>query len=181
MGNKHAPLGDDDIASSITLTGQHVTKTARASAHKYVASVLGHDKFSDIAVAGDTDSVVADTCIETSIGKYAVKDLYELCELRGSTSSLSTYGHEFLIPNTIIETNCVNVKNKCIKSGRISKISRRLVKKPIYRVRSTDGKYVDVTKDHSCMVMRAGNIIEVKPEEIIKTDMLVIHKAVSPA
>ena len=26
MGNKHAPIGDDDIASSVTLTGQAVIK-----------------------------------------------------------------------------------------------------------------------------------------------------------
>lgn len=57
MGNKNAPLGDDDIAASITLTGQFINKSSRALAREYVAKVLGHDKFEDIAVAGDTDSV----------------------------------------------------------------------------------------------------------------------------
>lgn len=57
MGNKNAPLGDDDIASSITLTGQFINKSSRSLAREYVASIVGNDDFEDIAVAGDTDSV----------------------------------------------------------------------------------------------------------------------------
>lgn len=57
MGNKKAPLGDDDIAASITLTGQFIIKSARTFAREHFVSVLGHDKFPDIAVAGDTDSI----------------------------------------------------------------------------------------------------------------------------
>lgn len=57
MGNDNAPIGDDAIASSITLTGQFVNKESRKLAREYVISKLGHDKFRDIAVAGDTDSV----------------------------------------------------------------------------------------------------------------------------
>ena len=57
MGNKNAPLGDDDIASSITLTGQFVNKSSRSLAREYVASIVGNNDFEDIAVAGDTDSV----------------------------------------------------------------------------------------------------------------------------
>ena len=68
MGNKNAPLGDDDIASSITLTGQYIIKTARSQARDYTASILGDDKFPDIAVAGDTDSVYL--CIEPLLKKY---------------------------------------------------------------------------------------------------------------
>jgi DNA polymerase elongation subunit (family B) len=68
MGNKNAPLGDDDIASSITLTGQYIIKTARSQAREYTASVLGNNNFPDIAVAGDTDSVYL--CIEPLLKKY---------------------------------------------------------------------------------------------------------------
>lgn len=56
MGNKNAPLGDDDIASSITLTGQAVIKSARVLGREFMASIVGNNEFEDIAVAGDTDS-----------------------------------------------------------------------------------------------------------------------------
>lgn len=68
MGNKNAPLGDDDIAASITLTGQFIIKSARSVAREYVSKVLKHDKFPDIAVAGDTDSIYL--CIDPLLKHY---------------------------------------------------------------------------------------------------------------
>ena len=68
MGNKNAPLGDDDIAASITLTGQFIIKSARSVARDYVSKILKHDKFSDIAVAGDTDSIYL--CIDPLLKHY---------------------------------------------------------------------------------------------------------------
>jgi len=56
MGNKNAPIGDDDIAASITLTGQSVIKAARTYGRDFAQSIIGHNDFEDIAVAGDTDS-----------------------------------------------------------------------------------------------------------------------------
>lgn len=56
MGNKNAPIGDDDIAASITLTGQAVIKAARTYGREFAQQVIGHNNFEDIAVAGDTDS-----------------------------------------------------------------------------------------------------------------------------
>jgi len=176
MGNKNAPLGDDDIASSITLTGQFINKSSRSLAREYVANVLGHDKFEDIAVAGDTDSVVADAVIRTSCGNFTMEELYELCEERGGTTSISKTGHEFLTPSFDITTNCVDMDDCTMQNAKISKISKRKVKKEIYRLRADNGKYIDVTKDHSCIVMRNGKLISVKPVDIIKTDMLVIQK-----
>lgn len=60
FGNKQAPIGDDDIASSITLTGQAVVKHAREISKKYISEHTGitDDKILETAnVAGDTDSV----------------------------------------------------------------------------------------------------------------------------
>lgn len=68
MGNKNAPLGDDDIAASITLTGQFIIKSARAVAREYVKNILKHDKFPDIAVAGDTDSIYL--CVDPLLKHY---------------------------------------------------------------------------------------------------------------
>ena len=41
FGNKHAPFGDDDIASSITLTGQSVIKMSNELLKKYIKKKTG--------------------------------------------------------------------------------------------------------------------------------------------
>ena len=43
FGNKHAPFGDDDIASSITLTGQSVIKQSNELLKKYIKKKTGTD------------------------------------------------------------------------------------------------------------------------------------------
>ena len=59
FGNKNAPFGDDDIASSITLTGQSVIKTSNELLKKYIKQKTGIDdetKLNDCIVYNDTDS-----------------------------------------------------------------------------------------------------------------------------
>lgn len=74
MGNKHAPLGDDDIAASVTLTGQFIIKGARQCARDYMSNIIGHNNFEDIAVAGDTDSAYVKF---TPLLKHYNVDLFE--------------------------------------------------------------------------------------------------------
>ena len=59
FGNKNAPFGDDDIASSITLTGQSVIKTSNELLKKYIKQKTGIDDektLNSIVVYNDTDS-----------------------------------------------------------------------------------------------------------------------------
>ena len=60
FGNKQAPIGDDDIASSITLTGQAIIKQAREIAKQYISEQSGVTDpklLETVATYGDTDSV----------------------------------------------------------------------------------------------------------------------------
>ena len=59
FGNKHSPMGDADIARSITLTGQAVIKRANSALQKYVANKLDQEYTDEIdpIVYNDTDSV----------------------------------------------------------------------------------------------------------------------------
>jgi len=59
FGNKHAPFGDDDIASSITLTGQSVIKQSNELLKKYIKQKTGindEKTLNDCIVYNDTDS-----------------------------------------------------------------------------------------------------------------------------
>jgi len=65
FGNKHASIGDDDIANSITLTGQAVGHQAALIANTYVKDKIIENSitsphlmnYSESIVAGDTDSI----------------------------------------------------------------------------------------------------------------------------
>jgi len=60
FGNKHSPLGDDDLANSITLTGQAVIKESNRILTEYIkekANLMDEDiKVSDPIIYNDTDS-----------------------------------------------------------------------------------------------------------------------------
>jgi DNA polymerase elongation subunit (family B) len=60
FGNKHAPMGDDDIASSITLTGQEVIKEGREIVKRFISEnsgVTDAAKLDDCLTGSDTDSI----------------------------------------------------------------------------------------------------------------------------
>jgi len=56
FGNKMAPFGDDDIASSITLTGQSVIKQSNKILRAYVAAHSADEDDRDPVIYNDTDS-----------------------------------------------------------------------------------------------------------------------------
>lgn len=60
FGNKHSPIGDDDIASSITLSGQAVIKHSNVLAREYLMKKTGasedYMKHNNPVVYNDTDS-----------------------------------------------------------------------------------------------------------------------------
>ena len=59
MGNKHAPIGDDDIASSVTLTGQAVIKESNEVIKKYIKNKLPDitdHELEECIIYNDTDS-----------------------------------------------------------------------------------------------------------------------------
>ena len=56
FGNKYAPLGDPDIARSITLTGQSVIKQSNEILKKYITDNYDTDENYTPVIYNDTDS-----------------------------------------------------------------------------------------------------------------------------
>jgi len=54
FGNKYAPMGDSDIARSITLTGQAVIKQSNEILNSYVSKLI--NETCDVSIYNDTDS-----------------------------------------------------------------------------------------------------------------------------
>jgi DNA polymerase elongation subunit (family B) len=57
FGNKHAPIGDDDLASSITLTGQAVIKQCNDLARAFIKEKVNQELAIEPIIYNDTDSV----------------------------------------------------------------------------------------------------------------------------
>ena len=62
-------------------------------------------------------------------------------------------------------------KDKEIESKKIKYIMKHWVKKRMFRI-NMDNKQVEVTEDHSIIVLRDEEILSVKPLEMIKTDKI---------
>lgn len=175
FGNKHAPIGDDDIASSITLTGQAVIKQARDIAKIYISK---HSNITDtktletVAIYGDTDSVVASTTVQTNFGTCEIGMLYD--NYKTTQKQITTYGHEIIdVSDKNLKTFTFCSKTNTVKWGKIKNLIRHKVSKKKYKI-VVDSKVLYMTEDHGCMVMRNGNLVRVKPCEIdITTDKII--------
>ena len=132
-----------------------------------------------LTCAGDTDSVSGDTLIYVEddsqmridnyfkISKFLNKDIVIRCA-DGSEVVPVKGGCTLTIDN---DFNC--------KFGGINYIMRHKVTKPKFTITSKSGKKVEVTGDHSCIVVRNGELISIKAKDInIDTDKLVTLKKV---
>lgn len=172
FGNKHSPLGDDELAESITLTGQAVIKQSNQILTDYIKSKTNlTDKElleESPIIYNDTDSVVYDTMLHTDIGEVSIGELYDGLE----SSNISSYhGHEI---KPIGNINTLTFVNNRVCWGNIKNIIRHKVSKKKYRI-SAGGQEVIMTEDHGCMVIREDKMIRVSPKDIRKGDKMVIY------
>ena len=117
---------------------------------------------------GDTDSCDATTCISINNENNTIENVFEKNVKNGLVETL-TNGTEVLTPFNKLITKSLNGDTK------IKNISRHKVSKDKWTI-SIDNNKIEVTKDHSIMVYRDGQIIECKPEDIKDTDYLIFKK-----
>jgi DNA polymerase elongation subunit (family B) len=175
FGNKHAPIGDDDIASSITLTGQAVIKQARDIAKNYISkhsNITDEKTLETVAIYGDTDSVVANTIVQTNLGTCEIGVLYD--NYKTTQKQVTTHGHEIIdVSDKNLKTFTFCSKTNTVKWGKIKNLIRHKVSKKKYKI-VVNNKVLYMTEDHGCMVVRNGNLVRVKPCEInIESDKII--------
>lgn len=175
FGNKQAPIGDDDIASSITLTGQATIKQARQLAQDYVSEQTGITDpkiLESVLTYGDTDSVVGDTRIDTNIGIIEIEKLYDKYS-RTKEVQVDRYGHEIVdVSDTQLMCTTYDSTNNKKIYGRVKKLVRHKVSKKKYKV-TINGKSVVMTEDHGCVVLRDGILKRVSPKDILSGDKMI--------
>lgn len=158
---------DPTIAEGITATGQVAIRYITNKINEHLNKEVGSDGV-DYVVSSDTDSSRYDTILVTDIGKIQIGELYD------------KYTNESLELET--NKNSVRTLTKPIKSAsfdgndivfnNISYIMKHKVKKRMYRIK-VGNDHVDITEDHSLIVIRDGNMLSIKPIERLNGDKIV--------
>lgn len=186
FGNKWFHFFNIDIAESITLQGQSAILYSEKILNKYFQEFWHKDKslhnhlninvknklVRPSVVYIDTDSVVGDTLIKLDDNREVkIEDLYK----EGLNSAGNTLnGHE----SVSIENKVLNwSETKGLYYAPVKRVIRHKVSKSKWKLKTKSGKEIVVTNDHSMIVFRNGNKIEVKPSEIKKTDKILTVKS----
>jgi len=183
LANKHFACFNLNVAGSVTAMGRDLIQYMETCNDQYWYNewhldLALHNKLGlsgvtqitpdkPVSVYIDTDSVDAKTLIRTESGNYTIEELYNLCGPNGSAGTTMT-GHE----SVKCDLKILNWNNDLYWAG-VKRIIKHRVKKTKWRLTTISGKQIDVTNDHSLIVFRNGEKLEVKPIDVLKTDKVV--------
>lgn len=157
---------DKRIGQSVTLTGRNIVRHMNASVNEEFTGE--YDYKGKAIVYADTDSVAADSIVETNIGKMTIEDLFNKSEIKWS----GTDGKEYAVDNRI-STLSYEPYDNTISYKPINYIYRHKVSKPKWKITDADGREVVVTDDHSIMIERGADTYEIKPSELKPGDIII--------
>lgn len=164
IGNPGSRWYDPRVAQSVTLSGRCIVKHMQGKINEIITGDYNHVGIACIY----GDSVTGDTIIRTEEGNITISNLFEQCVEHAKTSDGKEYG---LWPQTrVFGFNGYEMESMI---SPIECVMRHKTKKKLYRITTEDGKQVTVTEDHSLMVDRDGFLIEVKPTDILDTDLII--------
>jgi hypothetical protein len=127
----------------------------------------------EVSIYADTDSCDSKTIICTDNGIKKIEDWYNE-NIKNGSGGNTIKGHESVLTNDKI----LNYSNdNGIYYAPVKRIIRHKVTKAKWKLKTKSGKEIIVTNDHSMIVFRNGNQIEVKPSEILKTDKILVLKS----
>jgi len=120
-------------------------------------------------IYGDTDSVSGDSTVKTNLGEFQIQELFEL------NRGIRFEGNKqyAIIPG--LKSMCYD-ENACAFLADVKEIYRHKVSKKKYTISLSNGKSVSVTSDHSLMVKRNDELIQIKPSELQNTDIFICIK-----
>jgi len=165
VGNSASLYYDNRIAQSTTLTGRCIVKHMGSKINEIIAGDYNHKGAS--VIYGDTDSVAADSIIRTSIGERTVEDLFMAGDIYWQE------GDKEYSQNKDIKVASYDHQNNSVAHSSYLYVYRHKVKKKKYKVTTSNGKSVVVTEDHSVMVLQDGKLVEKKPTDLTKNDVII--------
>jgi intein/homing endonuclease len=123
----------------------------------------------------DTDSLCRHSLINieetlqynNKVKEYSIENLFDKVEgnieIIGKDNFVKHLTKEYLTPSVS--------KNLKLENKPITYIMKHKVKKRIFKIK-VNGDEVDITEDHSLMVLRNKKLVEIKPGEVKKDDRL---------
>lgn len=155
LGTPYFRFFNIHCAEAITLTGQATTAQSFKLFNDFLNGILGTDK--DYAIASDTDSTDFSTLININGEEIAIGDYY----LQHRESLPKDKDVVEINGDLALTSDGVDVIQRPVKY-----IMAHKVKKKMYRIK-VNGKRVDITEDHSVMVLEDGIMKSIKPKELI--------------
>lgn len=128
-----------------------------------------HNFYGNNILIHNTDSITGDSIIHTSEGDKTIEQMFN--ENYNNNLFHTHKGHELVSTSDKV----LNWDNN-LYYGDVKYIMRHKVSKPKWRLKTKDGKEIVVTNDHSMIVFRDGEKLEVKPYEILPSDKVLIVK-----
>lgn len=170
---------DIDNAAVITAGGRELIQFISSNANDYLKNYLPsrigkYYKNSEMdskkvhkksVCVVDTDSVVGESIINTSLGDITIESLFEMFKQFSVESTKDNF------------TSCVtNIKALCydgeLKQKNITYVKKHKVVKKLYRIKVGNDS-VTVTEDHSVIIIRNGAMKSVAVKDMIKGDKII--------
>lgn len=138
-----------------------------------------HNFFANGVLVHNTDSVSSDSIIRTKkhTDGITIEDLYNENEENSTICETTLAGHE----SVCTDDKVLNFDGDSLCSGRstlyygnVKRLIRHKVSKPKWRISTQFGNSVEVTEDHSMMVLRGEKLYKVKPCEISTDDKALV-------
>ena len=149
----------------------------RKDVHEKLGVTVDEKKYNDLIINNekmvytiyqDTDSCVSITSIRTNNGTKTIEQLYN--ENIDKPMGGTIVGHESVECDDLV----LNYKDGKLQFNKVKRVIRHKVTKKKWRLRSTSGKEVICTNDHSLVVFREGKKCIVKPYEIQRGDKILV-------
>lgn len=156
---------DKRIGQSTTLTGRQIVKHMTAGVNEIITG--DHDYLGKSVIYNDTDSEISSTVHQTNYGEKTIEDLF-VNSLEFWEHGDKEYAHD---PDLMVMSYDPDIGEPFL--SHTNYIYRHKVSKDLYEIEDELGNTITVTEDHSVMVERNNELIEVKPQDILDNDMLI--------
>lgn len=154
------------IAEAITSCGRHILKDSINFMNEYLNGISNTNL--DFVLYSDTDSCDGGSIIYVNGKKISIEDYYN-----SLPNDFIKKQHGDWVKN--IDNGDVSLsysKDLILEEKPIKYIMKHWVKKRMFKI-SIDGRSVEVTEDHSIIILRDEVIISVRPKDIKPTDEII--------
>lgn len=119
-------------------------------------------------IYNDTDSEIGSTIHHTNYGDLSVEELFLMGTTFWGDGKGKEYSHQ---PD--LKVLSYDPETDSAYYGFTNYIYRHKVSKAQWEIEDEDGNTVRITGDHSIMVERNGVLTEIKPKDMLLTDVLI--------